>query len=164
MWPQIQGFWAEAAARAGKAAIFRHELFNLAGHATRDKQFAEIYHPVTGEVYGGLQENGGRGIVLWEATSRQTWAATAYLRMVLLGLTGLRFDADGVRFQPCLPDGIAHVELRNVNYRRMRLDITVRGSGTKVQEVLVNGQKLDAGLLAADREGRQEVTIRVGKE
>lgn len=164
VWPQIQGFWAEAAARAGKAAIFGHELFNLAIHARRDKQFAEIYHPLTGEVYGGLQENGNRGIVLWEATSRQTWAATAYLRMVLLGLAGLRFDADGVRFQPCLPNDVAHVELRNVSYRKMRLDIAIRGSGTKVQEVLVNGQKRDTGWLAADAEGRQEITIRFAKE
>jgi cellobiose phosphorylase len=84
--------------------------------------------------------------------------------MVLLGLAGLRFDADGVRFQPCLPEGIAHVELRNVNYRKMGLDITIRGGGTKMQEVLVNGKKLDDGLLAEDREGRQEVTIRIGKE
>jgi glycogen debranching enzyme len=164
VWPQIQGFWAEAAARAGKTAIFSHELLNLASHARRDKHFAEIYHPLTGEVYGGLQENGGRGIVLWDATSRQTWAATAYLRMVLLGLTGLRFDADGVRFQPCLPDGIAHVELRNLSYRRMRLDIAIRGSGAKVQEMVVNGLKLDTRLLAADREGRQEITIRVAKD
>ena len=163
VWPQIQGFWAEAAARAGKAAIFAHELFNLAAHARRDKQFAEIYHPLSGEIYGGLQESSGQGIILWQATSRQTWAATAYLRMVLLGLAGLRFDAEGVRFQPCLPDGVAHVELRNVNYRGMRLDITIRGGGTVVQEVVVNGTRLDTGFLAADREGRQEVTIRVGK-
>ena len=84
VWPQIQGFWAEAAARAGKTEIFGHELFNLAAHAVRDRQFAEIYHPLTGEIYGGLQENGGR-IVLWNATSRQTWAATAYIRMVFDG-------------------------------------------------------------------------------
>ncbi len=110
-----------------------------------------------------LQESSGQGIILWQATSRQTWAATAYLRMVLLGLAGLQFDAEGVRFQPCLPDGVAHVELRNVNYRGMRLDIAIRGGGTVVQEVVVNGTRLDTGFLAADREGRQEVTIRVGK-
>jgi len=163
-WPQIQGFWAEAAARAGKSAVFGHELFNLAAHAQRAKQFAEIYHPLTGEVYGGLQEDSGQGIVLWKATSRQTWAATAYLRMALFGLVGLRFETGGVRFQPCLPDGIARAELRNVSYRRMQLDIAVRGSGTELQEILVNGQKLDAGFLAADREGKQEVAIRMGKK
>ena len=95
VWPQIQGFWAEAAARAGKFEVFGHEFFNLANHAARDKHFAEIYHPITGRPYGGLQENQGQGIILWEATSRQTWAATAYLRMVLLGLVGMRFNTDG---------------------------------------------------------------------
>ncbi|MGA2616352.1 MAG: glycosyl hydrolase family 65 protein [Thermoguttaceae bacterium] len=164
VWPQIQGFWAEAAARAGKPEVFAHELFNLAAHAVRDRQFAEIYHPITGKIYGGLQENGGRGIILWQATSRQTWAATAYLRMVLLGLTGLRVDSQGVRFQPCLPKGVSRVELRNVAYRRMRLDVTVRGAGTKVKQLLINGKEPAEGLLAAGDEGRKAVTIIVGRE
>jgi hypothetical protein len=30
--------------------------------------------------------------------------------------------------------------------------------------MVVNGQKLDTRLLAADREGRQEITIRVAKD
>lgn len=64
VWSQIQGFWAEAAARAGKAEVFGHELFNLAGHAVRDKHFAEIYHPITGPIHGGLQESQGKGIIL----------------------------------------------------------------------------------------------------
>jgi cellobiose phosphorylase len=136
----------------------------LAAHAVRDNQFAEIYHPITGKIYGGLQESGERGIVLWEATSRQTWAATAYLRMVLMGLVGLRFDADGVRCQPCLPKGISSVELRNLKYRKMTLDVTVRGTGTKVKEVLVNGQKSANGLVSAQDVGRRAVTAIVGKE
>jgi glycogen debranching enzyme len=162
VWPQIQGFWAEAAARAGHAEVFAHELFNLAAHAARDKQFAEIYHPITGKIYGGLQENGGQGIILWQATSRQTWAATAYLRMVLLGLAGLRVDSEGVRFQPCLPKGVSRVELGNVAYRRMTLDVTVRGGGTKVKQLLVNGQEAKDGLLGAAGEGRKQVVIIVG--
>ncbi len=163
VWPQIQGFWAEAAARAGKSAVFAHELFNLAAHAARDKQFAEIYHPLTGRIYGGLQEREGKGIVLWEAAPRQTWAATAYLRMVLLGLAGLRVDAEGARFQPCLPKGVAFVKLGNVAYRRMKLDVTIRGAGTRVKEVLVNGQEAKDGLLAAGGEGRKVVAITLGE-
>lgn len=60
VWPQIQGFWAEAAARARRADLFGHEFFNLAAHAVRDKHFAEVYHPMTGAVYGGLQESQGQ--------------------------------------------------------------------------------------------------------
>jgi len=159
VWPQIQGFWADAAARAGKVDVFGHEILNLAAHAVRDRQFAECYHPITGEIYGGLQEKQGQGIILWKATSRQTWAATAYLRMVLLGLAGMRFDADGVRFQPCIPKGISHVELRNVSYRSMNLDLTIRGTGTKVKQCLINGREVKDGLLGAGGVGRNQVVI-----
>lgn len=160
VWPQIQGFWAEAAARYQKPDVFAHELFNLAQHARRDRQFAEIYHPLSGEPYGGMQEAGDKGIILWEATSRQTWAATAYLRMVLLGLVGMRFDCDGLRFQPCLPDGISFLEIDNLKYRRMHLKITIHGSGTKIKECTING-KSAAPFVDVARTGRQDVVIRL---
>ena len=159
VWPQIQGFWAEAAARARKPEVFGHELFNLARHARRDRQFAEIYHPLTGEIYGGMQEASGKGIILWEATSRQTWAATAYLRMILLGLAGMRFDTDGVRFEPCVPSGIAFVEIHNMKYRNMDLDITVRGTGTKVRQCVINGQASEIPFLDASNDGDQHVVL-----
>ncbi len=161
VWPQIQGFWAEAAARAGKTEVFGHELLNLAAHAVRDRQFAEIYHPLTGEIYGGLQENGGR-IVLWNATSRQTWSATAFIRMVLMGLAGMRFDTDGVRFQPVLPKGVSKFRLCNIRYRKMTLDVTVQGNGAKVQRCLISGKDAKERFLPADAEGRKVVTITLG--
>ena len=161
VWPQIQGFWADAAARAGKPEVFGHELFNLAAHAVRDKQFAEIYHPVTGEIYGGLQENGGK-IVLWNATSRQTWSATAYIRMVFMGLAGMRFDTDGVRFQPVMPKGVGNVHLSNIRYRKMALDVTVEGNGSKIKQCRINGKEAKECFLPADGEGRKAVTITVG--
>jgi glycogen debranching enzyme len=161
VWPQIQGFWAEAAARAGKADIFGHELLNLAAHAVRDKQFAEIYHPLTGQIYGGLQEN-GQGIALWNATSRQTWSATAFIRMVFMGLAGMRFDTDGVRFQPCLPKGVGNVHLANIRYRKMALDVTVSGSGSKIKKSTINGRDVKDCFLPADGEGRQVISIAVG--
>jgi hypothetical protein len=164
VWPQIQGFWAEAAALAGKPDVFGHEFFNLASHVARDKHFAEIYHPITGKPYGGLQESEGRGIVLWGATSRQTWAATAYLRVVLLGLVGMRFDTDGVRFQPCISKGISCAELRNLNYRKMNPDLTIRGTGSKVKQCLVNGQESRDGVLPARDAGHREVTIILGEK
>ncbi|MCD6331750.1 MAG: hypothetical protein J7L89_00600 [Bacteroidales bacterium] len=58
-----------------------HELSNLADHAVRDMQFAEIYHPYTGEKYGGIQESNGE-LVQWSAANRQTWSATGYIRML----------------------------------------------------------------------------------
>jgi glycogen debranching enzyme len=162
VWPQIQGFWAEAAARAGKPEVFGHELFNLARHAVRDMHFAEIYHPLTGKIYGGLQEREGQGIGLWGATSRQTWAATAYIRMVLMGLAGMRFDIDGLRFRPCMPKGVGSVHLSNIRYRNMSLDIAVQGNGAKIKQCRVNGIETKDGFLPAGGEGRKVVTIILG--
>ena len=117
--------------------------------------------PLTGEIYGGLQENGGK-IVLWNATSRQTWSATAYIRMVFMGLAGMRFDTDGVRFQPCLPKGVSNVHLSNIRYRKMALDITVQGNGAKIKQCRINGKEAKDCFLPADGEGRKVVTITVG--
>ena len=97
--------------------------------------------------------------MLWEATSRQTWAATAYLRMVLLGLVGMRFDTDGVSFQPCVPKGMSSVELRNVHFRRMIIDVTIRGTGAKVTQCLVNGKEAVDRHLATQTGEPQNVAI-----
>ncbi len=159
VWPQIQGFWAEAAARAKRPEIFAHEFLQLAQHARRDRHFAEIYHPLTGVAYGGMQEAGDRGIILWEATSRQTWAATAYLRMVLLGLVGMRCDTQGVSFEPCLPPGIHSVELKNLRYRQALLDISIQGPGTTVRQCTINDRPAERPLVPAETEGSVRIIL-----
>lgn len=159
VWPQIQGFWADAAARCGKVDLFAHELFRLAEHANRDKQFAEIYHPFTREIYGGMQEAGDRGIILWNATSRQTWAATAYLRMVLRGLLGMRFELDGIRFEPCMPEGLSKIRIQNIRYRGTVLDIAVSGTGTTVKSFCIDGRDMQKPFLSNTETGEKKIEI-----
>ena len=56
IWPQVNGAWALAAAGAGRVDLFALELKKLADRACRTNQFAEIYHPITGDVYGGISD------------------------------------------------------------------------------------------------------------
>jgi glycogen debranching enzyme len=142
VWPQIQGMWGHAAAQRRNAGVFGHELFQLARHALRDNQFAEIYHPFTGEIYGGLQERRGRGVVLWESQPRQSWAASAYVRMVLSGLLGMEVTSEGVRFAPCVPAGLEQIEVSNLLLRGARLDIVVRRTGSRTTEESISWQSL----------------------
>ena len=107
----------------------------------------------------GCRRPASKGIILWEATSRQTWAATAYLRMILLGLAGMRFDTEGVGFQPCVPSGISFVEIQNLKYRNMDLTVTIHGSGTNVKECTINGQAAEVPWLSVSDAGRQHVVI-----
>ena len=114
VWPHAQGFWALAMRKAGNRRGFEEELFSLAEKAVRDMHFAEIYHPVTGEIYGGLQEDTGRGIVQWKSCERQTWSATAFWSLIYYGIFGLEFSVDSVKVKPCLPTGVNHAELKNL--------------------------------------------------
>ncbi|MCB1125944.1 MAG: hypothetical protein KDM81_05575, partial [Verrucomicrobiae bacterium] len=70
-------------------------------------------------------------------------------------------ETEGMRFAPCLPEGITHLELANLQYREAIMDIRVYGQGQRVEEMLVNGKP--ETLIAATTRGKVEVVIRVGK-
>jgi len=125
VWPPIQAFWAEAAARGGRGDLVGHELAALARHAVRDGQFFELYHPDTGLPYGGLQERAGAGVELWDAVAHQTWSATGFLRIVIAAVAGMRLAPDGVRFEPLLPPGIDELELTGLPYRALTIDLRI---------------------------------------
>lgn len=121
VWPHIQGFWALAALRAGRGDLFSRELSALAGHAVRDGQFAEIYHPEDGRIYGGIQEGGGEYLE-WRSCAWQTWSATALLAMVFYGIFGL--DEEGNPGQAFLPENIPFAELSGLRVRGRELRLT----------------------------------------
>jgi hypothetical protein len=60
--------------------------------------------------------------------------------------------------------GISRIELHNVAYRKMKLDISIRGTGTNVKQVLVDSKESADGFLAARDEGHRTVSITVGQE
>jgi glycogen debranching enzyme len=160
IWPQIQGMWAHAAARYRKDGIFGHELFQLAKHAVRDNQFTEIYHPASGAIYGGLQERPGKGIVLWTSKPRQTWAASAYLRMILFGLVGMQVSRDGIRFEPCVPAELSQVEVVDLHVRNSRMDIAIKGKGVRLRTLTVSGTQLPTeSVIPWDSWGQRKLTV-----
>ena len=159
VWPHIAAFWAQATLEHGRTDLFANELYQLAHKACRDSQFAEIYHPLTGAIYGGAQE----GRSQWKSCSRQSWSATGYLRMIFMGLFGMRFDPHGITFSPTLLDRLDGLALYNLPYRSMLVDIEVRGQGERVLECAINGKPVEAPILPAGGRGRQTVVIHLGE-
>ena len=125
VWPHVQGFWALAALKAGRGDLFSRELFPLARRAVRDGQFAEIYHPEDGRIYGGIQEGGG-SYLEWRSCEKQSWSAAAFLAMVFYGIFGL--DSEGRPGQPFLPEGIRRAELRGLRAGEKELPPVIRGN------------------------------------
>ena len=128
VWPFAQAFFADAAAGTSPER-FAFELRALTRNALRSGQFAEIYHPETGEPYGGFQEAGGPIQDCWASVSRQTWSATGYLRMVLLDLAGLRFEPGGIRIRPVKVLELNCLTLTGLKYRGAVIDLEITPSG-----------------------------------
>jgi len=163
VWPHAEAFWADAAARAGHADLFAYDLTRMAEKAVRDGQFYELYNPITGEPYGGLQEAGARGIIVWDSQPHQTWSATGYLRLVLFDLAGMRFDERGILFAPVLPDDLHELELTGIPYRRATLEIHITGSGSRVVRMTINGRPAPDHRVASTASAEVNVGITLGQ-
>ena len=134
VWPHAQGFWALAAYRCGDRKAFEKELFLLAEKAVRDGQFYEIYHPVTGAVYGGLQGYGGKNDIReWRSCAHQTWSATAYLSLIYFVLLGAQIDEGKVTFKPYLPAGVDEAKITGMKIGKTTFNVKIvrKGQGEK---------------------------------
>ncbi len=158
VWPHIQGFWAQAMAKENQTEKFDEEFNLQTQNAIHSNQFAEIYHPTTGAVYGGRQEDDNIGIREWISLPHQTWSATAYLSNILFNLIGLQFSTGGITFAPVGSSLTNRIELNNLIYRNACLDITITGSGKTISACRINGENAEP-FLPADAKGNITVEI-----
>lgn len=154
VWPLVNGLWAHAAAKTGATEIMADEIVGQAKLALASKDFSEIYNARTGAVDGGWQ--GGH----WQAAEHQTWSATSLLRALYLGVFGLQFERDGLRFLPHLPDGWSGVTVAGLPYRADTLDLTLTGKGTRVTGILMDGRRRNSNFFpAAELAGKHRIEI-----
>lgn len=148
IWPQVNTAWAMALVAHGRRDLAWKELELLAAKACRDNQFAEIYHPLTGEIYGGMQEwyDGGTPR-LWVPCQRQTWCATGFMGMVLHVLGGVRLERESISFDPWLPEGMNAMTLQGIRYRECEINLRVERSG--VPGIVVNEKNVASAFVAA---------------
>ncbi len=154
VWPMIQGYWAEAAAKTGNQARFAAEATTLAALANTSGGFYEIYNFLSGTPDGGWQTGGH-----WGPVRDQTWSATAYLRMVNDGLFGMNLTPDGITWTPTLPWGWGEVTLSGLRYRAANLDVTLRGSGNVIASFKVDGVARSDHFLPATLSGSHSLEI-----
>ena len=130
-------------------------MMKLAEKAARDYLFSEIYHPETGLPYGGIQEDGARGMVEWASCRRQTWCASGFISMVLNVFPGVRYSPSGLAFSPYLPEGTDEISLSDFPYRQSRLNITVRRNTSN--RLLINGKESE--MIDSEIKGTNDIII-----
>jgi hypothetical protein len=173
IWPHVEGFAADAAARAGRPEMAWDTMRRFAQRALRDGQFSECYHPEDGLPDGGLQEidpgapqdwhawclgpqlgvSDGAPVHRWLSQPRTTWGATALWRLALRVLAGLDPRVAGLAVEPQLPPGSQTLHVQGLRWRAAELDLTVvPGPGRRL---LVNGR--EEALVPCDVSGRVRV-------
>ena len=175
VWPQVEGFAAEAAARTGEPELAWATIDRFAARALRDGQFTECYHPQTGLPDGGVQEitpgqpeewhawclgprvgtAQGHPVHAWQSQPRTTWGATALWRLALRVLAGLDPRTDGLHIAPCLPPGAGPMHLRGIHWRNAELDLRI-DAGHR-HRLTVNGRP--AAAVAPDATGTLAVHL-----
>lgn len=125
IWPHGQSFWARACSQYNYRQGYEYELFLMAEKAVRDGQFYEIYHPETGEPYGGLQEVGSSRIVMHNSCRHQTWSASGYLFLIYYELLGAKIEVDKVTFSPYLPKGVNEATINDFKVGKATINITI---------------------------------------
>ncbi len=168
IWPMVNGYFAQAAIDSKSYPVFDEEFFNLT-HLALDEDkgnydFREIYSPYTGKPEGGWQSNGPTQLQYhWASCKLQTWSATAYISMVIHGLAGARFADESLSFHPYLPTGVSYLELKDLAYRDLKLNIIIKGKGNKIKRFAVDGKtaanKIDNRL----KKGTHNILIEVSK-
>jgi glycogen debranching enzyme len=162
VWPMVNGFWAKACKQSEAFDKFFFELKNLASLAMDtdkgNKNFREIYNPYTGKPDGGWQCN-----KIWESCNHQTWSATAFISMVLNGISGMNFESDGISFSPYLPDNFGHVEIKDLKYRGANLNIVISGRGSRIKSFKVNGAESKMFFVPANASGKINIEIALSK-
>ena len=159
VWPPFEAPFVKAGADHGRTDILMHYIETISKYACRDLQFAEVYHPMTGEIYGGIQENLGDLEYKWVSTRRQTWSATSYIFILLTGIVGMKFSREGVELKPIIPDGIGDIAIKNVQYRDMSLNINIRGKGSKITQFCLDGICMDNAFLSHSISGKRAIEI-----
>lgn len=141
VWYCWQAGIARAAARVGDAGLIHRLIAQQTRTVVLNKTFYEVTDAVTGDSWR------------WPG---QLWHAAGFASLVLFGLLGIRYDAEGLTFTPAVPRELDGTRIERLRYRSAVLDIAVRGHGT-VCHVTLDGtpvERVPAGLT-----GRHSVVL-----
>ena len=149
IWPFVTSYWTWASAAAENTPGVEHGLASLYRAAglfltNKENMVAQTGH------FEGTQIN----------SDRQLWSVAGTLATVYRVFFGLRFTADGLRLDPFVPEGYSGTRtLTGVSYRDATLDLTMKGHGTRIVQVTLDGEPLDDPVVPADLTGAHDVQI-----
>ena len=139
VWPFLNGLIIQAAAKCGRLDFVSDELSKITGLFKGSKfRLFEIYSPYTKKAFGGWQI--GR---VWDSCRDQTWSASCYMGAIVSGVYGIKPQADGLKFAPCVPESLADTELSGLKFRGQEYSVKIKGCGSKIAKFYLDGKECE---------------------
>ncbi|SFC18900.1 hypothetical protein SAMN05421780_103209 [Flexibacter flexilis DSM 6793] len=149
VWPFVQAYymWAAADLKQGKAV--EHSIASIYRQAALFLTNKENLVASTGD-YLGTAIN----------SDRQLWSVAANLSVVYRVFFGLRFNSDQLYFAPIVPKAWAGTRtLKGLKYCKSTLNITVKGFGSKIKTITMDGKSLPRPELDNTLQGTHNIVI-----
>jgi hypothetical protein len=136
VWPFVQAFWNLSAARANNGPALLQGISLMVRQAALFQTNKENMVAETGDPFGTKINS-----------DRQLWSIAGNLSLVYRILFGISFEEDGLHFSPVIPQELGGVRtLENFHYRDAVLSLRVRGYGSRVRSIRIDGAALSGGV------------------
>lgn len=130
IWPFVEGWVLQAHAEMQDCAGLSFSLASLLGAFLVNATHKENFNAETGEATETIQNS-----------DSQLWSICSTLGAVYHGLFGLQFEGNNLVFNPCVPKEYAGSHwITGLRIGKMTLSVHLKGYGTEVWSVLVNGK------------------------
>ena len=149
VWPFVQAFWNLAAARSNRDEVLLHGLASIYRAGALFLTNKENFVADSGDSQG-TEVN----------SDRQLWSVAGHLAMTYRVLFGMSFEVDGLHLRPVIPESFGGtMTLTNFVYRQAVLSIEVRGFGSKIRTIRIDGEDRATAIVPVDLLGAHTVVL-----
>jgi Bacterial alpha-L-rhamnosidase 6 hairpin glycosidase domain len=149
VWPFVQTYWMWAAAKAGNEASVAESIFNIYRPAALFLTNKENFVADNGDFAGTVINS-----------SNMLWSLSGNISLVHKVLFGIKFNTDGLSFDPFVPKVFeGKRSLANFKYRNAVLNIQLEGYGNTIKSFSVDGKAMAKHFIAADTKGTHTIKI-----
>jgi len=149
VWPFVQTYWMWAAAKTGNEESVLHSVASIYRAGAMFLTNKENFVADNGD-YAGTQIN----------SSNMLWSLSGNISIIHKVLFGIRFEENGLRFDPFIPKVLSATrKLNNFTYRKALLDIELNGYGNRIAKFELDGKVLKTNIVSPTLTGKHILRI-----
>ncbi len=153
VWPFVQAFWNLAAAKREDGDALLYGLASIYRASALFMTNKENFVSDTGDAAGTVINS-----------DCQLWSVAGSLAMNYRVLFGMEFAVDGLHLHPVVPESLEGTRtLTNFHYRAAILSIEVRGFGSRIRSITVDGNS-SSPVIPATLIGKHRVVIELADQ